>query len=228
MASILQQGSGDAKRAHAIAISDFNIQPSEGSYRLLTGAALSAEQEEDIRLSAVVHANLDEHKRRLAEAARCGAGGAEDEADVKEDDDGEQPAGEEYAQPEGDEDRVLKNTRPARESDGLLSVQELGDLYQSSVHGSIESAYGSKYGRLQDETGNWYGERAGKPDQTPPQTEREKRIGEGYYEPAWTNSELGLLLTTRPPQLTKPCPRRQLRRFGVVPSTTSLSFPEHQ
>ena len=173
----------------------------------MTGAALSAEQEENLRLSAVVHANLDEHRRRLAEAARSGAGGAaDDEADVKEDDDGEQPAGEEYAQPEGDEDRVLKNTRPARESDGLLSVQELGDLYQSSVHGSIESAYGSNYGRLQDETGNWYGERAGKPDQAPLEAEREKRIHEGYYEPAWTNSELGHLLTTRPAQLTKPCP----------------------
>lgn len=155
----------------------------------MTGAALSAEQEENLRLSAVVHANLDEHKRRIAEAARSGAGAADEEADVKEDDDGEQPAGEEYAQPEGDEDRVLKNTRPARESDGLLSVEELRDMYRSSARGTIESAYGSNYQRLQDETGNWYGERAGKPDQASPEAEREKLTREGYYEPAWTNSE---------------------------------------
>lgn len=178
-----------------LAGADFNIQPSEGSYRLLTGAALSAEQEDALALSSVVHRSWDEHRAHLAAS---GSTEDADDQDIKEDDDNEPssssaPAaegGEIYAQPEGDEDRVLKNTRPARPEDGLLSLSELKSMYKTYGKGSW-SVYGRNYGRIEAESGNWFGEREGKPAGPPDSDarEQEQRLTPGYYEPAWTNGK---------------------------------------
>jgi len=165
---------------------DFNIQPSEGSYRLLTGASLVKEQEDSLSLSTVVHRSLDEHKSRLASAAESDQAG---DHDIKEDDENdsstptENGTGEVYAQPDGDEDRVLKNTRPARPEDGLMSLDELKSVYEKYGKGAF-SVYGHNYGRLEKETGNWYGERDGKPATALESSTKQQRVLEGYYEPA--------------------------------------------
>lgn len=162
---------------------------------MLTGAALSSEQEDNLRFSTVVHRSLDEYKARVAAAAQNGQTADQDDHDLKEDDDNDtssppdsNPTGEVYAQPEGDEDRVLKNTRAARPEDGLLSIDELKAMYDRYGRGAY-SVYGMNYGRLEQETGNWYGEREGKPTSPPSREGLEQRIQEGYYEPAWTNGE---------------------------------------
>ena len=159
---------------------------------MLTGAPLSSEQEDNLRFSTVVHRSLDEYKARLAASAKDGHSADQDDHDLKEDDDNNtappsesNPTGEVYAQPDGDEDRVLKNTRPAKPEDGLLSIDELKAMYARYGKGAY-SLYGTNYGRLERETGNWYGEREGKP---PSREGLEQRIQEGYYEPAWTNGE---------------------------------------
>lgn len=134
-----------------------------------------------------MHRSLDDHKARLA-----AGGSSADDHDLKEDDEHEGPAtaesgtGEIYAQPEGDEDRVLKNTRPARSEDGLLTLDELKSMYIKYGKGAY-SVYGQNLGRIADQSGNWYGEREGKPAHTPASDQQEQRIREGYYEPAWTN-----------------------------------------
>jgi len=162
---------------------------------MLTGAALSSEQEDNLRFSTVVHRSLDEYKARLAASAQNGQANDQDDHDLQEDDDNDTASpsdgiatGEVYAQPEGDEDRVLKNTRPARPEDGLLSINELKAMYAEYGKGAY-SVYGRNYGRLERETGNWYGEREGKPASLPSREGLEQRIKEGYYEPAWTNGE---------------------------------------
>lgn len=164
---------------------DFNIQPSEAAYSLLTGAELTDDQKDALQLSTVVHSSLDKYLRDRAEAARTGGEVAEGD-DKEDDDEGSGPAGEEYAQPEGDEDRVLKNTRPARESDGLLSLGELQSAYQP-FQGKLVSIYGQNARVLGSQSGGFYGERDGAPDSLRSEGDMNVRIQRGYYEPAYTN-----------------------------------------
>lgn len=170
---------------------DFNIQPSEGTYRFMTGLPLSEAQKDTFQLSSVIHKSLDEHNLKLREAEKLGQQEVEDD-DIAEDEDddkddkGTSTTGETYAQPEGDEDRVLKNTRPARETDGLLSLEEIQKVYSKHTHG-MWSVYGRHYGSIVDETGNWFGERDGPKTEQVDEETRLQRIREGYYEPAWTS-----------------------------------------
>lgn len=160
----------------------------------MTGAPLTDAQKETFELSAVIHKSWDEHLIKLQEAERLGAQEVEDE-DIAEDEDDEKDdrgassTGETYAQPEGDEDRVLKNTRPARESDGLLSLDEMQAVYEK-YRNNMWSVYGSNYGSIEDETGNWFGERDGPRKLKVDESTRNQRIREGYYEPAWTSGAL--------------------------------------
>lgn len=171
--------------------SDFNIQPSEGTYRFMTGVPLSEAQKDTFNISSVIHKSLDENNLKLLEAARLGQQEIEDD-DIAEDEDddkddkGPSSTGETYAQPEGDEDRVLKNTRPARDLDGLLSLDEVRKVYEKYSN-KMWSVYGRHYGSIQDETGNWFGEREGPQDIKVDNETRLQRIREGYYEPAWTS-----------------------------------------
>lgn len=157
----------------------------------MTGAELSDVQKDTIQLSAVVHKSLDEHNLKLAEAERLGQQEVEDEGveedeDDDKDDKGSNATGETYAQPEGDEDRVLKNTRPARDTDGLLSLKEMEEIYLK-YRSNLWSVYGRYYGTLQGQTGNWFGERDVPSKLEIDEETRLRRIGEGYYEPAWTS-----------------------------------------
>lgn len=170
---------------------DFNIQPSEGTYRFMTGVPLSEAQKDTFNLSSVIHKSLDEHNMRVREAERLGRQDIEDD-DIAEDEDDEKQdqgtnsTGETYAQPEGDEDRVLKNTRPARDTDGLLSLEEVQEVYKKYSN-NMWSVYGRYYGSIPEETGNWFGEREGPKNEQVDDRLRTQRIQEGYYEPAWTS-----------------------------------------
>lgn len=172
-------------------LSDFNIQPSEGTYRFMTGIPLAEAQKDTFNLSSVIHKSLDEHNMRLKEAELSGKQEidddniAEDEDDEKEDQ-GTSSTGETYAQPEGDEDRVLKNTRPARDADGLLSLEEVQEVYKQYSN-NMWSIYGRHYGSISEESGNWFGEREGSKTEPVEDELRIQRIQEGYYEPAWTS-----------------------------------------
>jgi RNA exonuclease NGL2 len=172
---------------------DFNIQPSEGTYRLMTGAPLSAAKEDALQLSTVVHKTLDDYNYKLREAERLGQESLDDQGGEDEDDEDKDdsagdtnPTGEVYAQPEGDEDRVLKNTRPARDSDGLLSLDEMKSVYEKHRN-NMWSLYGHYCGTIKGEAGNWFGERDGPKEEVVDDNTREERINQGYYEPAWTN-----------------------------------------
>lgn len=181
---------------------DFNIQPSEGTYRLMTGASLSDAQIDAFNNSSVVHKTLDEYhvRQRQAQAAGNGENGEDADEDMDEDEEGENKkgkqnkevaTGETYAQPEGDEDRVLKNTRPARESDDLLSLDEIKAVY-NKYRQNMWSIYGRYYGLLDSEKGNVFGERSAASDLRAnfDDATRLQHVQEGYFEPAWTNSKL--------------------------------------
>lgn len=154
----------------------------------MTGAKLTSEQEELIKLSSVVHSSWDEHRRKLARAATNENGQQEDDdgGDEDEDDDNgkDAAAGEEYAQPEGDEDRVLKNTRAARAEDGLLSLDELKAIYQPFAD-RLTSVYGAYSASVESEEGNRFGERA--EESLGFSQEESEKTKQGYYEPAYTN-----------------------------------------
>jgi hypothetical protein len=160
---------------------DFNIQPSEAAYRLLTGAPLTSAQEEDLALSSVVHTTVD----KLSEK---GCSEKLDEEDV----------GESGVDP----DRVLSGCRPASIEDGLLSLGELKGLFSAtSAVDQPRSLYGQSHGLVEGEKGNFYGERAegmhlvsetqeakrdGLASAWDGLVTEEERIIRGYYEPKWS------------------------------------------
>ena len=160
----------------------------------MTRVPRSDTQKDTIQLSSVVHKSLDEHNLRLQEAEKLGQAEIEDD-EIAEDEDDEKDdknassTGETYAQPEGDEDRVLKNTRPARDTDGLLSLDEMQSIYEKYSN-NMWSVYGRYYGSIEDENGNWFGEREGPKTETIDEETRIQRVREGYYEPAWTSGKL--------------------------------------
>lgn len=157
----------------------------------MTGCELSKDQEEELRLSTVVHRSVDD--KELKDAALARASDSHDKSQAvnaeNTDNEDESPANaNRYAQPDGDEDRVLKNTRPATVKDGLLNVEELSDLYRP-WKGRLYSLYGRNAFRLSNEVGNFHGQRDKEvvhcPDLTNPDEELLRR---GYFEPAYTNS----------------------------------------
>ncbi|CAO1621441.1 unnamed protein product [Parajaminaea phylloscopi] len=161
---------------------DFNDQPHSASYGLLTGRDLDAHGREEIAKSRVVHQSVDDHaNRQESDQANAVGGGSQptEEADmgtstpsgeeeVNDEEDGDDEDEDEDGEGEGDEeegadDQMLKNCREARESDGLLTDEELVklcDMYDplgkgkgaeaSPGQASLVSAYGAKYARLQD------------------------------------------------------------------------------
>ncbi|KAK1232702.1 RNA exonuclease ngl2 [Marasmius sp. AFHP31] len=141
---------------------DFNFTPDDAAYSFAVGDPLLAPQNELLNVSRVVHTTID---------PSFSDGGIQ-----KEDE------SEEAAAP--DPDRVIVNARPAQPSDGLLSSQELEELF-TKAGSPLRSMYDLGL-RLYKETlfrpsedGSkfvTFGERAG--------LQSHRR---GYHEPQWTS-----------------------------------------
>jgi RNA exonuclease NGL2 len=98
---------------------DFNFTPDDAAYSLLVGDSLLPAQLTNLDFSRVVHVSIDPSVPRSA-----------DKTSSKEDDEGAAEA--EVAEAEGEEtdpDRVIVNARRAALSDGLLSDNELLQLF---------------------------------------------------------------------------------------------------
>lgn len=143
---------------------DFNDQPHSASYRLMTGMGLDDHGREEFHQSRVVHQSVDERKKQreatsaqsqqpqqpaMATEQISNADDAEDEIDEEADDEEEG----------GADDQMLKNCRSAVDSDGLLTLSELDQLFNLSSSDSgtdtttpapLRSAYASAYHLLAD------------------------------------------------------------------------------
>lgn len=206
----------------------------------------------ELERSTVVHRSVDDRRRREAEKAlRSDADGQNESADASRtvtaensDNEESQTSDVQYAQPEGDEDRVLKHTRPATLDDALLSRAELEELY-GPWRGRLHSVYGRRSHKLSNENGNFFGQRVAaallneNPHQdVDMQNPSEDLLRQGYFEPAYTNSELcdtsQALADYRPPSVT-PLWRCTLDYIFLIPpdgsqskSTVTRLLPAHR
>ncbi|KAI0756607.1 Endonuclease/exonuclease/phosphatase [Daedaleopsis nitida] len=141
----------------AIIAGDFNFQPDDPAYSLLVGDPLLPAQKASLAASRVVHATID------PSIAVDGAAKAEEEEEGAE-------AG------ENDPDRIIVNARAAQPSDGLLTDDELEQLFRQS--GAPTSAYdaGQRQVPGTSESGLTFGSRISVP------------VGRrGAFEPAYTS-----------------------------------------
>ncbi|KAI6031752.1 hypothetical protein PISMIDRAFT_673462 [Pisolithus microcarpus 441] len=89
---------------------DFNFSPEDPAYSLLVGDPLSVEQKHGLDVSRVVHVSIDPS---VPESSST---------------EGE----------EGDPDRVIRNSRVAEVSDGLLSDSEFSDLFRHPLRSAYD------------------------------------------------------------------------------------------
>jgi RNA exonuclease NGL2 len=131
---------------------DFNFPPDDPAYSLLVGEPLSLEQQERLQVSRVVHVSIDSTVPTFI-AKEAAEGGGEQEADP---------------------DKVIRNSRDSKPSDGLLSDAELSSL----VGHRLRSAYdeGQRSSLLEGNDVATYGARKRLP--------AEKA---GACEPTWTS-----------------------------------------
>ncbi|KIY47050.1 Endonuclease/exonuclease/phosphatase, partial [Fistulina hepatica ATCC 64428] len=111
------------KKIPCVITGDFNFQPDDAAYSLLSGDDLLSGQEERILSSMVVHKSVDPRVP------------ATEKSDMEEEE-------------AGDPDRVITNARLATPSDGLLSVAELQNFFGTLP--SVVSAYNVGLGCARD------------------------------------------------------------------------------
>ncbi|RPD64967.1 Endonuclease/exonuclease/phosphatase [Lentinus tigrinus ALCF2SS1-6] len=114
------EGTEPEARWPSIIAGDFNFQPDDPAYSLLAGEPLLPEQKARLEASRVVHATID------PSIAVEGAAQAEEEEEGAE-------------SGENDPDRIIVNARAAQPSDGLMTDDELEQLYRQS--GTPTSVY---------------------------------------------------------------------------------------
>lgn len=133
---------------------DFNFAPDDPAYSLLVGDTLLSEQEALISPSLVVHKSIDPAVPPTGPKV------------AKEGEDGEST----------DPDRVITDARSAVEDDGLLSVPELLETFQSQA--PWRSVYDDGLSRIKSQSPNvkTFGDRVSIP------TTRK-----GAHEPEWTS-----------------------------------------
>lgn len=137
---------------------DLNEQPGGPAYRLLSGTSLPQRERSIFQESSLIHRSTDELVQRT---------------------------GETYTTFEGDEDRVFKDVRPARESDGLFDFQELQEI---SGFRTWSSLYGNWGGQMSGEENNRFEDRPEFDRQLKAQSSLvEDRLRSGQHEPMWTN-----------------------------------------
>ncbi|CAO1636016.1 unnamed protein product [Sympodiomycopsis kandeliae] len=124
---------------------DFNDQPHSASYRLLTGMGLDDHTREEIQHSRVVHQSVDDREKRRQEGLvhsqqtndTVAGAVATDQAATTPESLEQSNANDEDVEEEGDDeegeggydDQMLKNCRPAKQCDGLLSIEEISALF---------------------------------------------------------------------------------------------------
>ncbi|GAA5895854.1 hypothetical protein JCM5296_006684 [Sporobolomyces johnsonii] len=193
-----EEGGGGAWRDWPVFLAgDFNTQPEELTYRLLLGAPLPSHLISDLERSTCVHQSVDKLHDPSYEPP------APPEPEAKEGDEAAATAS--SADPSQDPDKVIKNSRPAAEADGLASLEQLKKLYgyqEGAGSGSgIRSAYGEAYGLVKGEEDKWYCARSPEVQTAsgskvlPTEKEKEERsrgtweerVRRGDFEPIYTN-----------------------------------------
>ncbi|CEQ38789.1 SPOSA6832_00265, partial [Sporobolomyces salmonicolor] len=192
-----EEGGGGAWRDWPVFLAgDFNTQPEELTYRLLLGAPLPFHLISDLERSTCVHQSVDKLHDPSYEPPMP------PEPEAKEGDEATATA---KADPSQDPDKVIKNSRPAMEVDGLATLEQLKKLYgyqEGAGSGSgIRSAYGEAYGLVKGEEDKWYCARSPEVQTTngskvlPTEKEKEERsrgtweerVRRGDFEPIYTN-----------------------------------------
>ncbi|KAF8844004.1 Endonuclease/exonuclease/phosphatase [Paxillus ammoniavirescens] len=134
---------------------DFNFSPDDPAYSLLVGDALSLEQRERLEISRVVHVSIDPSVPQSI-AKEADEGGGNEEADP---------------------DRVIRNSRVAKPSDGLLSDTELCDLVRHRLRSAYDEGQKARRALLEHKSDVvTYGDRKSLPMEKP-----------GAHEPMWTS-----------------------------------------
>ncbi|KAF9229386.1 Endonuclease/exonuclease/phosphatase [Gyrodon lividus] len=134
---------------------DFNFAPDDPAYSLLVGDSLSLEQRERLEISRVVHVSIDPSVPQSV---------------MKE-------AGEGVGDEKADPDKVIRNSRDAKPSDGLLSDTGLCDLFRHRLRSAYDEGQRAQRALLEhkDDVAT-YGDRKSLP------AERS-----GAHEPMWTS-----------------------------------------
>ncbi|KAH7883662.1 Endonuclease/exonuclease/phosphatase [Phlebopus sp. FC_14] len=133
---------------------DFNFAPDDPVYSLLVGDSMSDGQRHKLQISRVVHTSIDPTLHQSIELEA-------DEGDGQE---------------EADPDKIIRNSRSARPSDGLLSDDELSSLFPYRLRSAYDE--GQRKGR-QKGLQNYvvtYGDRMSWP-----------AVRLGAHEPMWTS-----------------------------------------
>ncbi|GAA5997232.1 uncharacterized protein JCM10292_000115 [Rhodotorula paludigena] len=177
---------------------DLNTQPRELTYRLLTGAPIPPDLVDDFERSRCVHFSVDKLHDPSFEPPAPPEPEAKEGEDVASDDLSQHP------------DRVIKNTRPATDEDGLATLEQLQLLFRHPSSPSpsspfstrrIRSAYGESYGLVPSERTKWYSSRPPEvqmgngwrvPEPAEAQAAREEgtwdeRVRRGDFEPRYSN-----------------------------------------
>ncbi|KAL4064917.1 Endonuclease/exonuclease/phosphatase [Scleroderma yunnanense] len=150
---------------------DFNFTPDDPAYSLLVGNALSAEQKHRLDASRVVHVSID--PTVLTTMKSEPEEGAE----------------------EADPDRVIRNSRVAKPTDGLLSDSELSELFPCSLRSAYDEGQRSLRTLISPGDVATFGDRMSFPVE---------RLG--AHEPMWTSythfwqSTLDYIFFIDPPQ----------------------------
>lgn len=169
---------GDVAEALTASL-DFNTQPCELTYRLLLGSRLDPTQIDEFNHSACVHHSVDKFYDPSYEPPTPA------EPEAKE---GDEATTQKKDEEEQDPDKVIKNTRPAREEDGLADIEKIKRLYGYKKGGSgIRSAYGENYGLIEAEKDKWYCARGpevqnGNDPKPKPTAEENKERSQGNWE----------------------------------------------
>lgn len=181
-----------------LVFTDLNTQPRELTYRLLTGAPIPPDLVDDFERSRCVHFSVDKLHDPSFEPPAPPEPEAKEGEDVASDDLSQHP------------DRVIKNTRPATDEDGLATLEQLQALFHhpsspspSSLSSTrrIRSAYGESYGLVPSERTKWYSSRPPEvqmgngwrvPEPAEAQAAREEgtwdeRVRRGDFEPRYSN-----------------------------------------
>ncbi|KDQ12961.1 hypothetical protein BOTBODRAFT_34103 [Botryobasidium botryosum FD-172 SS1] len=146
---------------------DFNFQPTEPSYALVTGDELNPNQLSQLESSRLVHFSVDPSIPVTGKAVLDEEGGGKVENDEKGEDD-------------PDPDRVLTDSRRAIPEDGLLDDEELQSLFKAQAGPGGKNHLWSVYDRAMEGVGEEADNVLGAREDLEPGRK-------GRYEPMWTN-----------------------------------------